>query len=109
MTDCEVVPIADLMARRASSGRAYEEFLRVPALSAGLYVLEAGAEDPQSPHETDELYYVLAGRGKLRAAGKLRNVAVGSAIYVRAGVEHRFVDIEETLELLVFFSSTASR
>ena len=51
---------------RPGTGRGaplYREFLRVPDLSAGLYVLEAGATDPQSPHTEDELYYVVAGRG----------------------------------------------
>ncbi len=50
---------------RAAAGRVYEEFLSVPDLSAGLYVLEAGATDRQSPHAEDELYYVVAGRGRI--------------------------------------------
>ena len=53
----------DIEADRAAGGRLYHEFLRVPDLSAGIYVLEAGATDPQSPHTEDELYYVVAGRG----------------------------------------------
>ena len=52
--------LADVEAARTAAGRLYEEFLRVPDLSAGLYVLEAGAADPQSPHTEDELYYVIA-------------------------------------------------
>ena len=36
-------------ARRAAAGREYEEFLSVPDLSAGLYVLDAGAVDGQLP------------------------------------------------------------
>ena len=52
----------DVEADRAAGGRLYHEFLRVPDLSAGIYVLEAGATDPQSPHTEDELYYVIAGR-----------------------------------------------
>ena len=51
----------DVDADQAAGGRLYHEFLRVPDLSAGLYVLEAGATDPQSPHTEDELYYVVAG------------------------------------------------
>ena len=35
--------------QRKQSGKLYQEFLRVPAMSAGLYVLAAGAIDPQSP------------------------------------------------------------
>ena len=67
----------DVEAARAASGRLYHEFLRVPDLSAGIYVLEAGATDPQSPHTEDELYYVVAGRGaghgrRRDAAGRAR-------------------------------------
>ena len=38
---------------------AYKEFLRVDALSCGLYRLAAGSEDMQNPHDEDEVYYVL--------------------------------------------------
>ena len=35
--------IADLLATQAAAGRPYHEFLRIPALSVGLYTLPAGA------------------------------------------------------------------
>ena len=55
----------DVDAERAGAGELYREFLRVESMSAGLYVLEAGAADPQSPHAQDEIYYVLSGRAAL--------------------------------------------
>ena len=58
--------IADLVAERAASGEAWNEFLRVPALSMGMYALAAGADDPQTPHDQDEVYYVVSGRGVLQ-------------------------------------------
>src|SRR5690348_8152053 len=33
----------------------YLEFLRVPAMSAGIYALPKGGEDLQSPHQEDEI------------------------------------------------------
>jgi hypothetical protein len=48
--------ISELLKQRSESLRLYLEFLRVPAMSAGLYVLPAGAADPQHPHSEDELY-----------------------------------------------------
>ena len=45
--------LSELEAARAAGGRLYHEFLSVPDLSAGLYVLDAGATDPQSPHTED--------------------------------------------------------
>jgi mannose-6-phosphate isomerase-like protein (cupin superfamily) len=90
--------------RRRESGKRYQEFLRVASMSAGLYVLAAGSEDPQSPHREDELYYVAQGRAKFRAGADERAVEPGSLLYVAAGVAHRFYDITEELQILVFFA-----
>jgi mannose-6-phosphate isomerase-like protein (cupin superfamily) len=96
--------LEQLIGERERAGRAYFEFLRVPALSAGLYVLPAGAADSQQPHSEDEVYYVARGRAQLRVAGEDRAVGPGSVVFVAAGVEHRFHTIEEDLTVLVFFA-----
>ncbi|HEY3280388.1 MAG TPA: cupin domain-containing protein [Gemmatimonadales bacterium] len=82
----------------------YSEFLRVPALSAGWYVLPAGGGDPQRPHREDELYYVAAGRGAIRVGAEDRPVAPGTIVYVPAGQGHRFHSITEELRVLVVFA-----
>jgi mannose-6-phosphate isomerase-like protein (cupin superfamily) len=88
--------------------RRYHEFLRVPVLSCGLYVLAAGATDEQSPHKEDEIYYVTRGKGKIRIDGKDTPISQGSVAFVEAMAEHRFFDIEEELVLLVFFAPPES-
>jgi len=93
----------DIKATRAAAGEPYHEFLRVPDLSAGIYVLDAGATDLQSPHSEDELYYVVAGRGLITVGAETRPVGPGSLVFVAATVPHRFHDIAERLELLVVF------
>jgi mannose-6-phosphate isomerase-like protein (cupin superfamily) len=98
----------ELDAARTASGRLYHEFVSVPDLSGGLYVLEAGATDPQSPHTEDELYVVMSGRADVMVGGEVRPVREGSVIFVGAGVEHRFSDIEERLVLLVMFGPAES-
>jgi mannose-6-phosphate isomerase-like protein (cupin superfamily) len=95
--------IEEVDADRRSAGRLYREFLRVPALSAGLYVLEAGETDPQQPHAEDELYHVVSGRARITVGDESRPVRAGSLVLVAAGVPHRFHDIEERLEVLVAF------
>lgn len=95
---------AEIDQQRAQSGKLYREFLRVPAMSAGLYVLAAGSTDPQRPHHEDEMYYVVRGRGRFKAGEEDREVSAGSVIYVAAEVEHRFYDIEEEIVVLVFFA-----
>jgi mannose-6-phosphate isomerase-like protein (cupin superfamily) len=93
-----------LLAAQAASGEQWHEFFRVPDLSCGLYVLEAGGEDPQSPHPQDELYLVLEGRGALHVDGEDRLVAKGDLLYVAKHAEHRFHSIAEDLKLLVIFA-----
>lgn len=101
-----------LLAERASSGKPYLEFLRVPALSAGVYHLPKGGKDGQSPHPEDEVYSVIAGRARFTsgAAGAETTIdaKAGSVIYVKRGVPHRFHDIEEDLSVLVVFASAGS-
>lgn len=93
----------DIEAARVDSGERYHEFLRVPDLSAGIYILEAGATDRQSPHTEDELYYVIAGRGLITVGAETRPVVPGTIIFVAATVPHTFHAIAERLELLVMF------
>lgn len=100
--------IADADKSRAQSGKRYSEFLRVPAMSAGIYVLAAGATDTQSPHQEDEIYYVVRGQGRMRAGSEDQAVGEGGIIFVAAGVEHRFYEIAEDLMLLVFFAPAES-
>jgi len=99
----EAWELTDLETARSASGRLYHEFLSVPDLSGGLYVLDAGATDPQSPHTEDELYVVMSGRATVFVSGETRPIQAGSVIFVAAHVEHRFIDIEERLVLLVMF------
>ena len=100
--------LREVEAIRRESGKLFQEFLRVPDLSAGLYVIEAGATDPQQPHREDELYYVVSGQGTITVGDEQRPVAAGSVVFVAAGVAHRFHDITERLEVLVVFGPAES-
>jgi quercetin dioxygenase-like cupin family protein len=100
--------VGEIDQQRAQSGKLYREFLRVPAMSAGLYVLPAGASDPQRPHHEDEMYYVVRGRARFRVGDEDREISAGSVLFVAADVAHRFYDIAEELALLVFFAPAES-
>ena len=100
--------ISELGKQKEQAGKRYLEFLRVPAMSAGVYVLPAGGADPQSPHNEDELYYVVRGEAKMRMGAETRSIGPGSIIFVAAAVEHRFYDITEELVVLVCFAPAES-
>jgi mannose-6-phosphate isomerase-like protein (cupin superfamily) len=101
----QVFEMADLLKQQQDSGRAYLPFLTVPTLRCGVYVLAAGAEDPQKPHQEDEVYYIESGEAMFTADGRDQAVRPGSIIFVAADVEHRFHSIREDLKVLVFFSA----
>lgn len=99
----EAFELAELTRELAEGGGLYHEFIRTHDLSVGLYVLEAGAVDPQSPHTEDEVYHVVSGRGRISVGDEDRPVTAGSVVFVGADVVHRFHDVEERLVVLVFF------
>jgi len=95
----KVLNIGDL-----ETAEVYREFLRVPALSLGLYRHEVGASVPQEPHTEDEVYFVVSGRGAIEIDGADYAVTCGSVVYVPAGVAHHFHDVTEPLQVLVAFA-----
>ena len=89
---------------KAKRGNGYSEFLRVPAMSVGVYVLPAGGVDRQTPHTEDEIYYVLRGRARFRQGDQERPVTPGEVLFVPAREAHHFHSITEELVLLVVFA-----
>jgi len=99
----EVFEVGPLL-HRITRDQPYHEFLRVPAMSAGVYVLSAAATDRQRPHQQDEIYYVVRGKAMMRLGEEERSIQEGSVIFVESGLEHRFFDIEQELVFLVVFA-----
>jgi mannose-6-phosphate isomerase-like protein (cupin superfamily) len=100
--------VGEIDQQRKQTGKLYREFLRVSAMSAGLYVLPAGTTDLQRPHHEDEMYYVVRGKARFRAGQGDGEISARSVLYVAAEVEHRFYDISEEIALLVFFAPAES-
>jgi mannose-6-phosphate isomerase-like protein (cupin superfamily) len=99
------IRIEEARRRLESAGGGYEIVHESPGLEIGVYVLVAPEPDRQRPHEDDEVYVVLAGRGTLDVAGERVDLEEGHGAFVAAGVEHRFVGYE-SLGLLVIFRRT---
>ncbi len=102
--DTNTYELSTLITELQESGEPYLEFLRVPSLSVGVYVLPEDGVDAQQPHTEDEVYYVVTGMAKIRVGEEDRSLVPGSIVYVKANVEHRFHSIEEELTVLVFFA-----
>ena len=104
-SSAQLFSLAELVARCDKRDAPYLEFLRVPALSCGIYQLSSGEEDHQDSHDEDEVYFVLKGKAYIVRDGEKERIEPGSILYIPAGANHQFVEIEEDLSLLVFFGS----
>lgn len=63
--------------------------------------------DPQTPHEQDEIYIVVRGRGDFTGGGERWSVGPGDVLFVPAGVEHRFEEFSHDLVVWVVFHGPA--
>jgi mannose-6-phosphate isomerase-like protein (cupin superfamily) len=98
----EPFDIEGAKARLVGGKGGYEVVHSSPGLEIGVYVLVAPEPDRQAPHEDDEVYFVLEGRGTLEVEGERVELREGHAVFVPAGAEHRFVGYEQ-LSVLVLF------
>ena len=98
--------VRELLDRLAADRHDFAEFFRSPSGTLSLTIARwpAGSVDDQRPHTEDEVYCVTGGRAVLTIGSKRVMVSRGSVAFVAAGVEHRFSEITEDLETVVFWS-----
>lgn len=96
-----VTPTEMLAKLPGPDGRLWETAFRRGTLDVELYAPRG--EDPQSPHDRDELYVVVRGRGQF-VCGRTRGpFGPGDLLFVPANVEHRFEDFSDDLAVWVIF------
>lgn len=59
--------------------------------------------DRQQPHDQDEVYVIVSGRGRFLNGDSITEFGPGDALFVPAGVEHRFLDFSDDTEMWVVF------
>ena len=82
----------------------WNELLTIDPMTFGIYTLPAGGKDSQTPHNEDEVYYVIAGKSKMEIGDDIRDIAEGDLIFIPKQVHHRYIEIEEDLTLLAFIA-----
>jgi mannose-6-phosphate isomerase-like protein (cupin superfamily) len=70
-------------------------------LRLGLYAPRGS--DPQQPHDQDEVYIILRGNGWFVNGESRHEFGPGDALFVPAGVTHRFEDFSDDLSIWVIF------
>ena len=83
-------------------------FINRENLAAGVLVLQPGEEDTQTPHDSDEIYYVIKGDGFLKINKKTYPVLEGKIFFVSKNVEHNFFGNSKELIVLYFFGGPDS-
>jgi mannose-6-phosphate isomerase-like protein (cupin superfamily) len=102
-----VANVREVQRRLEAGNGGYEIVHESPGLEIGVYVLVAPEPDRQQPHEHDEVYVVLDGRGVLEVEGEETPLTEGSTHFVPAGAEHRFTGYEGLSVLVIFARSPA--
>jgi mannose-6-phosphate isomerase-like protein (cupin superfamily) len=94
--------VSNAVERLRSAGGGYEIVHESAGVELGVYVLIAPEPDRQQPHADDEIYIGLEGTGVLEVGDERVPIGVGQAIFVEAGVEHRFTGYEQLAVLVIF-------
>ncbi|MBS1268527.1 MAG: hypothetical protein MAG458_01257 [Nitrosopumilus sp.] len=81
----------------------FHTFINRDSLAVGLLVLQSGEDDTQTPHSSDEVYYVISGDGFLRIKNKDYVVSKDKLFFVAKDVEHHFHSNSSELKVLYFF------
>jgi mannose-6-phosphate isomerase-like protein (cupin superfamily) len=64
--------------------------------------------DPQTPHDRDELYVVISGRGKFRRGEQTVDCMPGDLLFCEAHVAHRFDNFSDDFACWVVFFGQAA-
>ena len=91
-----------------NSNSYFHTFINKDSLAAGILVLKPGEEDTQTPHDSDEVYYVLSGNGYLKIKDKDYKVSKDKLFFVAKDVEHFFHGNTKELKVLYFFGGPDS-
>ena len=86
----------------------FDTFINKESLAAGVLVLKPGEEDTQTPHESDEVYFVISGNGFLKIKNKDYKVSKNKLFFVAKDVEHFFHGNTKELKVLYFFGGPDS-
>ena len=91
-----------------NSNSYFHTFINKDSLAAGILILKPGEEDTQTPHDSDEVYYVLSGNGYLKIKDKDYKVSKDKLFFVAKDVEHFFHGNTKELKVLYFFGGPDS-
>ena len=100
-----MTPGKALAAVAASDDSLYGVLLEHGSLELGYY--RPQGSDEQEPHDHEEIDIVHTGSGEFLLGEECIRFAAGDALFVPAGVDHRFVDFTQDFGAWVIFYGPA--
>ena len=79
------------------------DILNTHTMEVGIIKLRKNQKDIQQPHESDEIYYVIGGYGKIKIDKNEYDVKPGNIVYIPKNTSHHFQTINEN-ELIVLYT-----
>ena len=70
--------------------RYFIDVINTSTMEVGLINLKKDQEDTQQPHVSDEIYYVISGRGTIEIDGIKNEINPGKIIYIPKKIPHSF-------------------
>lgn len=83
------------------SGRDFLSLFKQGNLEVEIY--KPHLVDNQTPHDRDEFYLVISGKGKFQLCERVVGFGPGDFLYVPRGAEHRFFEFTDDFITWVFF------
>ncbi len=96
-----VEKVLSQIASIANGEEPYVESFEHGTMRLGMYAPRE--HDPQSPHSQDELYFVVSGSGVFVHGDERSEFKIGDALFVAAGVTHRFEEFTKDFSAWVVF------
>lgn len=100
--------ISEYVKKIKNSQESFHTFINRDTLAAGVLVLQPGEEDTQTPHESDEVYFIIRGNGFLRIKDKDYPIESNRLYFVGKKIEHYFYGNTKELIVLYFFGGPDS-
>ncbi|PLX36503.1 MAG: cupin domain-containing protein [Hyphomicrobiales bacterium] len=101
MTPDFAFPLATAMTAPNEPGRASALLFAHGTMTLRYYAPRG--HDAQTPHDQDEIYVVASGSGTFECDGVRKPFVAGDALFVAAGIDHRFLDFTEDFGTWVIF------
>jgi mannose-6-phosphate isomerase-like protein (cupin superfamily) len=89
--------------RKIPGGKGERFFQAMSKEGMTLLLYSPKGNDDQKPHKRDEVYIIAKGSGRFFDGLKTYDFIAGDALYVSAGVEHRFESFSEDFVTWVVF------